>query len=88
MESNIKLEELILDLRFFKDVKNEMGQIGTLLKDHLMLKKLDIDLEGFGTKSDKQPGDPFAFFTNLETLKNLKSFRLGLAQSDVDNSLI
>lgn len=51
LKHNIKLEEIILDLRFFEDVKGEMDQIGTLLKDHLMLKKLDVDLEAYENKS-------------------------------------
>ena len=78
MHNNIKLEELILDLRFFQDVKNELGQIGSLLRDHLMLKKLDIDLEAFEGNSGNGESKLLPMFSNLDTLKNLKSFRFNL----------
>jgi hypothetical protein len=52
LKHNIQLEEIILDLRFFEDVKGEMEQIGILIKDHHMLKKLEIDLESYENRTN------------------------------------
>jgi len=54
LKHNIKLEEIVLDLRFFEDVKAEMHEIGVLLKEHLNLKILDVDLEAYENKSGKE----------------------------------
>jgi hypothetical protein len=58
-----------------------MEQIGILLKDHLMLKRLDIDLESYENKTGLPKQDMMRLFYNLETLKNLTNLKFNFDSS-------
>jgi hypothetical protein len=65
-----------LDFSYFVDDYKQLILIGNAMKNHRLIRSMDIDMECYENEGQNPESEPTALYSYFETLKNLRIIRL------------